>query len=202
MSTTLCKESYAHKELSKPLLGLEDRPDLDETEIDYEEEDDLSYDVETACCFACTDEDVEEWIDSPCSSITAVLALPVLLVIQFALPYFTTVHADEVPTLVMTLSAILLFTIASLLYKYSLPAFVSVTRLSMSDILLHLLPEVWANVVLACILLTQDTHLSLQMLLVGNLVLSAGGAIRGVCEWRSINQEDELDTSYYQGLKR
>ena len=177
--------------LSDPLLG----------ELPPRSESCCSRDVERACsCACCQDsscrchEDINDDDTNTCSSdsVLTVLVLPLLLLIQFGLPYFA--HRDNpeylqaaFPSLTIVVASIILFAAASLLYKCSL----RIT--SVQNMVSVLLPEIWMNAVLAYILLTQDTTRALQLLLTGNLVLAACGVIRGLMDVCEEDDDDELD---------
>ena len=180
--------------LSDPLLG----------ELPRSTESRCSGDVERAavCCCACCQEsachchdDFDNDDANTCSSdsVLTILVLPLLLLIQFGMPYFAYRNNSEYlqaafPSFKIVVASIILFAAASLLYRCSLR--LTTTR----NVVSALLPEIWMNAVLAYILLTQDITRALQLLLTGNLVLAACGMARGFMEFcEEDEEEDELD---------
>ena len=189
--------------LSEPLLGTETN--------ELEGRCVVNEDADLEAMKRPTEEQDEEEIalGSTRDILTSSMILYFLLLIQFALPYYSQYSNDNngmfssLPALSITVPSISLFAVATMLYKSSLEC--SCTD-SQHHWTIFLLPEIWMNVVLFVVLWTENITAALELVLMGNLVLATWGLLRSIlstCSATSdVVDDDELGVSLYRGHVR
>jgi hypothetical protein len=193
MSSSEQEPSDIHTALSLPLLGVlapesEDLQHLQASSPPREREDDGVVTCTHECLWSC-------------------LMLPVLLLIQFGLPYYTasigmpyqspfSSHPQQLPPVSWVLTAVFPFCLASALYKFTLSDYTSRNPSTAFMDYASLIPELWMNAVLAAVLLT-NILIALQMLFLGTFTLSLVVAIFTIGD-----DEDEHDELNGRKLRR
>jgi hypothetical protein len=181
MSSSEQEPSVIHSALSLPLLGVlpakaEDLQRLQAASLPREREDDGVITCAHDCLWSC-------------------VMLPLLLLIQFGLSYYQSPSSSQpckLPPVTWVLEAIVLFCLASALYKFTLSNYTSRTPSMMIMDYASLIPELWMNAVLVAVLLTNIT-IALQLLFIGTFTLSLVVAIFTIVDDEDEHDEDEHD---------